>query len=153
MAAVSKISRDDVILPETLDVLFHLPTSKKLRDAGYIMAHAIQYNVCVKAASPEEAIQKLAVGVISRCKLTVERGNHPINMAPEDYMKAFFMGTPVKENRRISKICTKLSEELKERFNIFGKGKITIEIRMRTVVEKQRELGLMRITDLVAQAA
>jgi len=153
MAPVTKISRDDVELPETLDVLFHLPVSAKLRKDGFIIAHAIQYNVCVKGTSQEQALQKLADGVVARCELAVERGVHPLNMAPEDYMKAFFMGTPVEETEAMCETRTRLSKELRERFHVAGTQGIALEMRMRTVVAKQNKLGVMRIPDLVAQAA
>ena len=153
MASVSRILKKDVHLPETLDVLFHLPLSPKLRKKGFIIAHAIQYNVCVKATSHEAALQKLADGVISRCTYSLERGVHPTHMAPDDYMKAFFMGTPIKENKAMSEILRLLTKELTKKFNVAGKGGITIEMRMRSVANKQKKLGLMRISDLVADAA
>ncbi len=153
MAHVKKIAKEDVWLPETVDVLFHLPISAKLRNKGFIVAHAIQYNVCVKAISQEEALEKLVNGIISRCKLAIERGDHPLNMASEDYMKAFFMGTPVEENEKMFDIHTQLSEKLKAQFNVVGTKGVTLEMRIRTVVGKQEEFGLMCISDLVAAAA
>jgi len=74
-------------------------------------------------------------------------------MAPEDYMKAFFMGTPIEETKAMSKIRDRLSKELSERFSVSGKESVCLDVRMRTVVGKQKQLGVMRISDLVAQAA
>jgi len=152
MLEPKRIAREEIRLPKTLDVLFYLPASEELRNKGVILAHAIQYSVCSRGSTQEDALERLIRDVIARCELAAERGVHPVNIAGAPYMKAFFMGDPVQETPQMAEIRVKLSQELRKRFDVSGEGDIVLEMRARSVCQQQKQLRAACVADLVKAA-
>ena len=147
--AVEKISKDDIVLPSTFDVLFHLPESEEMRNAGYIVAHAVQYSTCVMGKDILGALENLAREVYARCVLAAERGIKPVTMAPDYFLKAFFLGRTVTETNDMSQICDKLSFELRSQFKTCGDEDLHLKIRMTDICAWQKDLGIAGVLEFI----
>ena len=145
-----------VELPDIIDVLVHLPNSRELRREGVVVAHAIQYNVSATATAIEEALSKLAGLIAQHCQVALSLQIHPINMAQEHYMKAFFLGVPVPTSSLGENINARLSAELASRLRICGGAEAAVDVRdlrgLQQKFESAHKLEVLSIEELVEAA-
>jgi hypothetical protein len=150
---IAKISKEDILLPSTFDVLFHLPESEEMQERGYVVAHAVQYSICAMDKDMTDALRKLAIEVVARCELAAQRGIKPITMAPEHFLRAFFLGQPVSETDEMSTICEHLSQQLRSQFKTCGGSSVHLNMRMTNICEWQKSLGIAGVFDFIQRAA